>query len=97
MNNPTVYLVTVHANALPFDEVIWACFKSDEDACKYVESNVARGLMDRVDQEEPIYLLKGSFSTWLGYTADSEKNLLVYAGIRVAVTGALMTYSRGDT
>jgi len=86
MNNPTVYIVTVHANALPFDDLIWAVFNTDEDACKYVESNVARGLQDRVDQEDPIYLLKGSCSTWLGYTADSEKNLLVYAGIRVSVT-----------
>jgi len=86
MSNPIVHIVTVHANALPFDDVIWAVFNSAEEGCKYVESNVARGLQDRVDQEETIYLLKGSCSTWLGYTADAEKNILVYAGIRVAVT-----------
>ena len=84
-SNPTVYIVQVQADALPFDDLLWAVFNTSEDACKYVESNVARGIQDRTEQEEIIYLLKGSCDTWIGYTVDSEKTLLVYAGIRVAV------------
>jgi hypothetical protein len=84
-SNPTVYIVQVQANALQFDDLIWAVFNTEEDACWYVESNVARGLKDRAGQEEDIFLLKGSCNTWLGYTTD--KNLLVYVGIRVAVVG----------
>ena len=84
-SNPTVYIVQVQADALPFDDLLWTVFNTAEDACRYVESNVARGLQDRLEQEEDIFLLKGSCNTWIGYTADKDTNLLVYAGIRVAV------------
>lgn len=86
-SNPTVYIVTVFDNALPFDEPVWAVFNTSEDACKYVESNVARGLQDRADQVQDLFLLKGPCNTWLGYTTDTDKNLLVYAGIRISVVG----------
>lgn len=85
MNNPTVYIVQVQANALLFNDLIWAVFNTAEDACRYVESNVARGLQDRVEQEQDIFLLKGSSNIWVGYTTDTDKNLLIYAGICVAV------------
>ena len=86
-SNPIVYIVTVFDNTLPHDEPVWAVFNTSEDACQYVESNVARGLMDRLEQEQDIFLLKGPCNTWIGYTADTDRNLLVYAGIRVAVVG----------
>ena len=84
-SNPNVYIVTVFADGLPFDEPVWAVFNTIEDACEYVESNVARGVQDRLDQEKDILLLRGSCNTWVGYTANTETNLLQYVGLRVSV------------
>ena len=86
-SNPIVYIVTVVANDLPYNEPVWSAFSTAEDACRYVESNVALELKDRADQDKDLFLLKGPCNTWLGYTTDTDKNLLVYAGIRVSVVG----------
>lgn len=86
-SNPTVYIVTVFDNSLPHDEPVWAVFNTEEGGCMYVESNVARGLQERLEQEQDIFLLRGPCNTWRGFTTDVDKNMIVFAGIRVAVVG----------
>ena len=87
MNNPMVYIMVVLVNDLPHDEPVWSVFNTAEDARTYVESNVARDLKDRLEQDQDIFLLWGGCNSWLGYTTDKDKNMLVYAGIRVSVVG----------
>lgn len=76
-----VYIVLVSSRHLPCEHV-YGVFTSVEDARSYVELSIS---LDWLQSGEKIYFLRDS-NTWRGYRTDTERNMLVYAGVCVSVS-----------